>query len=60
MSEHQLDFDESNDILYIPGFLLNMPSDGAPRMSDIDINEDDFLKNAKGWSECNFTDDCFE
>jgi hypothetical protein len=60
MSERQLDFDENNDMLYIPGFLLNKPSNGAIRGSDMDIAEDDFLKNAKGWSECNFTDDCFE
>jgi hypothetical protein len=60
MSEHQLDFDEKNDILFILGFLLNIPSNGAIRGSDFDIEEDDFLKNTKGWSECNFTDDCFE
>ncbi len=60
MSEHQLNFDESNDILYIPGFLLKMPPKHAKDGLDIDDEEDDFLKNAKAWTECNFTDDCLE
>jgi hypothetical protein len=60
MSEHQLNFDEQNDILYIPGFLLKMPPTITTAGRDIDNDEDDFLKNAKGWTECNFTDDCLE
>ncbi len=60
MSEQQLDFDEKNDILYIPGFLLKMTPKGATARNDVENEEDDFLKNAKAWTECNFTDDCLE
>jgi hypothetical protein len=60
MSEHQLNFEEQNDILYIPGFLLKVPPKVATGGQNIDDEADDFLKNTRGWSECNFTDDCFE